>query len=300
MKEEAGVAFYSGLNSNGDLFIGNQVINPVTGQITSEDIAQLNVLGEENTTIETFSEVVVTDKLTVIGGASNNLESIFSGPMTVQGTLTSQKDIVANKLTYNNQDGTVLKSTLLAPEQVTGGVAQGVPDLSNVQNYNAPSDGDIVYNIDWTPGGNLGWMYYEGAWIKFGLTNTGVFQFGAYDSSYPQHIGLGRAASATYRLEVEGSQRITGDLRVDGRGGVAPDKYITRRTQGDGVTLNYPITSYAGVVHNSKSVIVTVNGVLQHPDVNYTVDTNGTNVVFAAGDAPSTEDFVEIRELLSK
>ena len=64
IKEEAGVAFYSGLNSNGDLFIGNQVINPVTGQITNEDIAQLNVVGEENTTIETFSELVLTDKLT--------------------------------------------------------------------------------------------------------------------------------------------------------------------------------------------------------------------------------------------
>jgi hypothetical protein len=58
IKEEGGVSFYSGLNSNGDLFIGNQVINPVTGQITNEDIAQLNVVGEENTTIETFSEVV--------------------------------------------------------------------------------------------------------------------------------------------------------------------------------------------------------------------------------------------------
>ena len=57
IKEEGGVSFYSGLNSNGDLFIGNQVINPVTGQITNEDIAQLNVVGEENTTIETFSRV---------------------------------------------------------------------------------------------------------------------------------------------------------------------------------------------------------------------------------------------------
>ena len=299
LKEEAGVAFYSGLNSNGDLFIGNQVINPVTGQITSEDIAQLNVLGEENTTIETFSEVVITDKLTVIGGASNNLESIFSGPATFQGTITSQKDILAKKLTYNNQDGTVLKSTLLAPELKTGTppVGQGTPDLSAVLNYNAPSDGDIVYNIDWEPGKNLGWMYYESVWYKFGLTNTDVFQFGEYDGSYPQHIGLGRAPSSTYRLEVEGSQRITGDLRVDGRGGVAPDKYITRRTQGDGSTLNYQITSYAGVVHTSKSVIVTINGVLQHPDVNYTVDTNGTNVVFASGDAPTSNDFVEIREL---
>ena len=44
-----------------------------------------------------------------------------------------------------------------------------------------------------TPGKNLGWMYYESVWYKFGLTNTGVFQFGEYDSSYPQHIGLGRA-----------------------------------------------------------------------------------------------------------
>ena len=85
IKEEGGVSFYSGLNSNGDLFIGNQVINPVTGQITNEDIAQLNVVGEENTTIQTFSELVLTDKLTVIGGASNQLESIFAGPVTFQG-----------------------------------------------------------------------------------------------------------------------------------------------------------------------------------------------------------------------
>ena len=93
IKEEAGVAFYSGLNSNGDLFIGNQVINPVTGQITNEDIAQLNVVGEENTTIETFSELVLTDKLTVIGGASNQLESIFAGPVTFQGQTTFTDNI---------------------------------------------------------------------------------------------------------------------------------------------------------------------------------------------------------------
>ena len=72
----------TGVNSDGELFVGKQVINP--GQITNEDIAQLNVLGEEGTTIETFSELVLTDKLTVIGGASNQLESVFSGPVTFQ------------------------------------------------------------------------------------------------------------------------------------------------------------------------------------------------------------------------
>ena len=36
LKESAGVAYYSGVNSDGELFVGNQVINPVTGQITNE------------------------------------------------------------------------------------------------------------------------------------------------------------------------------------------------------------------------------------------------------------------------
>ena len=168
IKEEAGVAFYSGLNSNGDLFIGNQVINPVTGQITNEDIAQLNVVGEENTTIETFSEVVLTDKLTVIGGASNQLESIFAGPVTFQGLTSFTNNLTSKKITYNNQDGTVLKQTLLAPED-----ANGNPDFNNITGYDTPGDGDLVYNINWSPGKSLGWIYYNGTWHEFGLTDTG-------------------------------------------------------------------------------------------------------------------------------
>jgi len=104
LREAAGVAFYSGLNSNGDLFIGNQVVNPVTGQITNDDIAQLNVLGEENTTIQTFSELILTDKLTVLGGASNQLESLFVGPVTFAGKVTSSNNIQANKITFSNDD----------------------------------------------------------------------------------------------------------------------------------------------------------------------------------------------------
>ena len=158
IKEEGGVSFYSGLNSNGDLFIGNQVINPVTGQITNEDIAQLNVVGEENTTIQTFSELVLTDKLTVLGGASNQLESIFAGPVTFQGLSTFTNNIQARKISYYNQDGTVIKQTLLAPA-----LANGQPDFSNITNYDTPADGDLVYNINWTPGKSLGWIYYGGA-----------------------------------------------------------------------------------------------------------------------------------------
>ena len=291
IKEEAGVAFYSGLNSNGDLFIGNQVINPVTGQVTNEDIAQLNVVGEENTTIETFSELVLTDKLTVIGGASNALESIFAGPVTFQGQTTFTNNLTAKKFTYNNQDGTVIKQTLLAPEN-----ASGLPDFSNITGYDTPGDGDIVYNINWSPGKSLGWIYYGAAWYEFGLTDTG--QINITDDSGVTRIGIGVAPDNNYRANINGSVRIDGDLVVTGTGSVNSSKYITKSYTGDGTTLTFAVTTYTGgIQHTDDSLLVFLNGVAQIAGVNYTVDTNGANVVFSGGDAPLSSDVVHILEL---
>ena len=291
IKEEAGVAFYSGLNSNGDLFIGNQVINPVTGQITNEDIAQLNVVGEENTTIETFSEVVLTDKLTVIGGASNQLESIFAGPVTFQGLTSFTSNLTSKKITYNNQDGTVQKQTLLAPED-----ANGQPSFANITGYDTPGDGDLVYNINWSPGKSLGWIYYNGTWHEFGLTDTGDINIATFSNE--QHIGLGVAASTNYRANVNGNVRVDGDLVVTGRGGVSASNYITREYNGDGSQLTFAITTYTGgIQHTANSVLVFLNGVAQVGGTDYTVDGTGANVVFASGSAPLSTDDVHIVEM---
>ena len=291
IKEEAGVAFYSGLNSNGDLFIGNQVINPVTGQITNEDIAQLNVVGEENTTIQTFSELVLTDKLTVIGGASNQLESIFAGPVTFQGQSSFTSNITAKKITYNNQDGTVIKQTLLAPAD-----ANGLPSFANITGYDTPGDGDLVYNINWTPGKSLGWIYYNGAWKEFGLTDTGDINIDTFNSE--QHIGIGTAAVSGFRVGIDGNAKVDGDLVVTGRGGVGADKYITKSYTGDGSTLTFAVSTYSGgIQHSDDSLLVFLNGVAQIAGTNYTVDSNGANVVFSSGDAPLASDTVHILEL---
>ena len=304
IKEEGGVSFYSGLNSNGDLFIGNQVINPVTGQITNEDIAQLNVVGEENTTIETFSELVLTDKLTVIGGASNQLESIFAGPVTFQGQTTFTNNLSAKKFTYFNQDGTVVKQTLLAPAD-----ANGQPSFANITGYDTPADGDLVYNINWTPGKSLGWIYYNGAWKEFGLTDTGFINISdTYgnnqqltinaDGDTGTGIGIGTAPQNGYRINIDGSARVDGDLVVTGRGGVGADKYITKSYTGDGVTLTFAVSTYTGgIQHTDDSLLVFLNGVAQIAGTNYTVDSNGANVVFSSGDAPLASDTVHILEL---
>jgi hypothetical protein len=150
-------------------------------------------------------------------------------------------------------------------------------------------DGDIVYNTSWTPGGNLGWMYYSGAWYKFGLTNTGFISIATFGAN--TNMALGGTANSSYRLDVTGNTHISGNLVVDGTGGVSASKYINRNYTGDGTTQTYTITTG----HNSRSVMVYINGVCQMPDVNYTV--SGTNVVFGSGDAPKTGDKVQIREL---
>jgi hypothetical protein len=291
LKEAAGVAYYSGVNSDGELFVGNQVINPVTGQITNEDIAQLNVLGEEGTTIETFSEIVLTDKLTVIGGASNQLESVFSGPVTFQKRITAQENIQTLKLTYSNTDGTVLKQTFLAEDD-----GSGQPDIDAALAFN---DGDIIYNIDWQSGDSLGWIYDSGTWYKFGMTDTGPIT--ARRFSGVTNYGIGMAPDASNRMKISGNTFISGDLDVTGKYGSA-DKYRLATglaNDNNGVTYNGNGSTSSFAIspgHTSYSVLVFLNGVAQIPGTDYQV--SGNAVDFSIGTPPSTGDVVQIRELV--
>ena len=291
LKEAAGVAYYSGVNSDGELFVGNQVINPVTGQITNEDIAQLNVLGEEGTTIETFSEIVLTDKLTVIGGASNQLESVFSGPVTFQKRISAQENIQTLKLTYSNDDGTVLKQTFLAEDD-----GNGQPDIDSALAFN---DGDIIYNIDWQAGDSLGWIYDSGTWYKFGMTDTGPITARRFSGT--TNYGIGMAPDANNRMKISGNTYIDGNLDVSGNYGAA-DKYRLAtglHNSNNGVLYNGngSTTSFAvSPGHTSFSVLVFLNGVIQVPTVDYQV--SGNSVDFSISVPPATGDVIHIRELV--
>ena len=283
--------YYSGVNSDGELFVGNQVINPVTGQITNEDIAQLNVLGEEGTTIETFSELVLTDKLTVIGGASNQLESVFSGPVTFQKKLTSQDTVQTLNMTLANTDGTVLRNILMAEDDGTGN-----PEVDALSAFNT---GDICYNVDWTPGTFIGWIYDSATWYKFGLSDTAPIsstRFGGVT-----HYGIGIAPNASNRMRISGNVEVTGDIDVTGKYGCA-DKYslatgVNAGNNGVMYTGNGSTTSFAiSPGHNQNSILVFLNGVCQRPGVDYTVSANAVD--FSVGTTPQTGDNVQIRELV--
>jgi hypothetical protein len=248
------------------------------------------VLGEEGTTIETFSELVLTDKLTVIGGASNQLESVFSGPVTFQKKVTSQDEIQSLKYTYSNDDGTVLRQTFLAEE------VAGLPDLESGLAFNS---GDICYNIDWAPGQAIGWIYDAATWYKFGLSDTTPITSNRF--SGVTHYGIGEAPDASNRMRITGNVIVTGDIDVTGKYGCA-DKYslATGIANGNaGVTYNGDGSSQTFGIspgHNAFSVLVFLNGVAQIPGVDYTV--TGNAVDFSIATPPATGDKIQIRELV--
>ena len=94
-KEEGGIAFYSGLNSNGDLFIGNTKISSVTGEEADLDTPTLSIVGETANLRPTFDEIIIRDKFTV---ESETLESEIKGKLrikkesAVEDTLTVADD----------------------------------------------------------------------------------------------------------------------------------------------------------------------------------------------------------------
>ena len=86
-KQDAGVVFYTGINSSGDLYTGNKKTNAITGEDTFLESAEpvdedddpsdnISSIGETRTTPITFEK-----NITVVGGDGGTLINTFSSPV---------------------------------------------------------------------------------------------------------------------------------------------------------------------------------------------------------------------------
>jgi hypothetical protein len=84
-REDAGIVFYTGLNSNGDLYIGNRKINAITGEETFLESAELVESEDEDespATLVTTFEVPVTFKdIITVEGFDGTKQSVFTSPV---------------------------------------------------------------------------------------------------------------------------------------------------------------------------------------------------------------------------
>ena len=97
-EKSAGQVVYTGMNSDGDFFIGNTKYSASSGKQQTFDIPIPTVTGEDPTRLSVvFDEVIVKERILVEGGVSNQILSQFDGPVTF-----NENVIINNELKITN------------------------------------------------------------------------------------------------------------------------------------------------------------------------------------------------------
>jgi hypothetical protein len=166
-KQDGGVVVFTGMNADGDFYVGNRKVSSTTGQEEVFDAPVPSVTGEDPTTgalnigFDVLSplEVSITRSLRVDGGPDNNIISKFNGPVILNEKLTSTspKGIEANSLFLQGDSEISRKYT-----------------VSDTKPTIAGNPGDVVYRANPSSNGSLGWVYTtNNVWEQFGAIATG-------------------------------------------------------------------------------------------------------------------------------
>ena len=112
-ERSGGSALYTGMNSDGDFFIGNTKYSSSSGQQTTFDIPIPTITGQNPSRLSVvFDEVIIKERVLVEGGKSKQILSQFDGPVTF-----NQNIIVNNESTKIN--GQLISSNIVRLNETT-------------------------------------------------------------------------------------------------------------------------------------------------------------------------------------
>jgi hypothetical protein len=204
-RRRAGVVFYSGLNAYGDLYVGNQKINAVTGEVEILDKPILKVAGSAAASNSEFVPYISGTKnvniegTLVTGGGANKTANAFNNESYFnEGIKVSTKEpdsvnraLITHDVVYRPKEISVDTNFL------NGNVKQTVLSLSTLSptpGVEGTYKGDVYYKgtIDTTTR-HEGYIYVgpkpdtsllNGGWAQIGL--VGVGHLTSIEDSYTQ------------------------------------------------------------------------------------------------------------------
>ena len=92
-----GTVLYTGMDSDGDFYIGNTKYSAQSGEQTTFDVPTPTITGEDpNRLSVVFDEVIVKERILVEGGNSGQILSQFDGPVTFNGDVRMNSQLVLN------------------------------------------------------------------------------------------------------------------------------------------------------------------------------------------------------------
>ena len=121
-ERSGGIVVYTGMNNNGDSFIGNRKTSSSTGEEVTFDNPIPTITGEDPSRLSAvFDEVTVKERLVVEGGNSGTILSQFDGPVTFNKEVKFTDAVNARsqlKVSSDTQSTTTANGALV----VSGGV----------------------------------------------------------------------------------------------------------------------------------------------------------------------------------
>ena len=124
-ERSCGQVVYTGMNNDGDFFIGNKRVSSATGTEQTFDAPIPTVTGEDPSRLSVvFDEVVIKERLTVEGGTSGTILTQFDGPVTFSKDIRTEGNATFTKV-VNISDNTQSTSITTGALTVKGGVGIG-------------------------------------------------------------------------------------------------------------------------------------------------------------------------------
>ena len=164
----AGQVIYTGMNSDGDFFIGNTKYSAQSGTQQTFDIPVSTVTGQDPSRLSVvFDEVIVKERILVEGGKSKQILSQFDGPVTFNENLIFNDEtkvngelILSNILTQQNTTDSISQTTGSIVTKGGVGIAKNLYVGGNVSVAGtATFNGDVAFNSGLVPDS------FEGAYI---------------------------------------------------------------------------------------------------------------------------------------
>lgn len=190
-ERSGGSALYTGMNSDGDFFIGNTKYSAQSGEEQSFDIPVATVTGQDPTRLSAlFDEIIIRERIVVEGGKSKQILSQFDGPVNFsENVIFNSQQIKINALLVTS--GLVKFNNLEQSTAINNGalvVRGGVGILKNLnvgENFkvfgNTVFEGRVTFNSGLIPESlesafiGVSTLPWASAWIAgVGIATEGV------------------------------------------------------------------------------------------------------------------------------
>ena len=226
-ERSGGIVVYTGMNNNGDSFIGNRKTSSSTGEEVTFDNPIPTITGEDPSRLSAvFDEVTVKERLVVEGGNSGTVLSQFDGPVTFNKEIKFADNVNVKsqlKVSSDTQSTTTANGVLVVSGGVgiaknlnVGGVTTlGITSTTNLTSQQLNVSGittvdSLNINTTGIGEGDIGSDGgTDGIFGIYNTSNSGTFTFNAKNSGGTNIIILSLSSSS---VTVDGDLNVTGDI----------------------------------------------------------------------------------------